>query len=70
MATVISVRELANSQGKKVVPFGMKGTVIDKYVCEPHRYVVVQFENGEILEFGDETHPLISYKNQIQYLPL
>jgi hypothetical protein len=56
------------SNMKMLVPIGMKGKVIDNYVWGPHRYIVVEFENAQQMEFGDSDHPLISYKRYIKPL--
>lgn len=45
---------------------GTKGKVVNKYEWGPHKYVVVQFANKKQIEFGDETHPLVSYKGFIR----
>jgi hypothetical protein len=60
MSKVASLRPLPN------VPFGTYGTIVNKYVWLGCRYIVVKFENGIQLEFGDEHHPLISYKGWIK----
>lgn len=50
------------------VPFGTKGTVVDKYVYMGQRYIVVRFETGDVLDFGEASHPLISYKSRIKFI--
>lgn len=62
---VVALREMINSDGSKI-PWGTEGEIVDRYVYGPHRYVVVKFENGVVRDFGDETHPLISYKGCIK----
>lgn len=50
------------------VPFGTYGKVIDKYEYFDRRYIVVEFDNGVRMDFGEESHPLISYKGWLKPL--
>jgi len=47
------------------VPQGMTGTVVDRYIWGPHKYIVVKFSNEFQMTFGDATHPLVSHKGYI-----
>ncbi len=66
LVTVKNIYEGSGKNMKMLVPKGTKGKVVDKYSWGPHRYIVVQFTNKETMEFGDESHPLISYKRFIE----
>ena len=57
---------VATKNLSKRVHWGMEGKVIDRYEHGPHKYIVIQFENGEKMTFGDPTHPLISCQNCIE----
>ena len=48
------------------INWGMEGRVIGRYEHGFHRYIVIQFENGEKMTVGDSTHPLISCTNCIK----
>ena len=58
---VVALKNLSNK-----VNWGMEGKVIDRYEFGPHKYIVIQFENGEKMTFGDPNHPLISCTNCVK----
>ena len=69
MKQVVSIKNIYDyigTQTKLIVPKGTKGRVVGKYEWGPHKYIVVRFSNKKKLEFGDESHPLISYKGYIE----
>lgn len=71
MSEVVAVKNIYDGTGKNMkmlVPKGMKGKVTDRYVWGPHKYIVVRFNNKKEMEFGDDCHPLISYKKVIEPL--
>ena len=71
MKKVIALKNIYDGIGKKMtllVPRGTKGKVIDRYEWGPHRYIIVRFSNRKVVEFGDEGHPLISYKGFVGLL--
>jgi len=51
---------------KMLVPKGTEGEVYDRYIWVQRRYIRVRFSNKIEMEFGDEHHPLISYKGFIK----
>jgi len=68
---VTALKNIYDGTGKDMkllVPEGMKGQVIDRYEWGPHRYVIVRFTNKQEMEFGDERHPLISYKGFLEVI--
>lgn len=58
---IIAVKNLSER-----IQWGMEGRVIDRYEFGPHKYIVIEFENGEKMTFGDPTHPLISCTNCVK----
>ena len=66
--TVIALKNIYDGTGKDMkllVPKDMIGEIVNRYEWGPHKYIIVRFENGYKEEFGDESHPLISYKRFI-----
>lgn len=58
---VIALKNIWN-QDTLLASKGMRGLVVGRYIQGPHKYIVVEFANKCRVVFGDETHPLISYK--------
>lgn len=71
MSKVIAAKNIYDGTGKDMkmlVPQGTKGKIYDRYVWGRHRYIRVRFSNRIKMEFGDNDHPLISYKGFIELL--
>ena len=65
---VVAEKNLYNGTGKQqklIVQSGMRGRVIDAWEWNSHKYIIVEFDNGVRLDFGDSSHPLISWKGFI-----
>lgn len=71
MSRVVALKNIYEGTGKDMkmlVPKDAKGEVYERYVWGRHQYIRVRFSNKIEMEFGDDHHPLISYKGFIESL--
>jgi len=66
VVAVVNLQKYVDNKLHVVVPWGTEGTVVGRYEWSGHCYIDVKFDNGETATFGDEDHPLTSYKGKIQ----